>query len=255
MCQALLIKGPNMEDKYILFEQVTDMDKNKKNIAWHIAMCHLFNMQPDERAMLCYNALPLCDQLDIDRQASIICSLKKAHSQEHRRKLLIECIKFLLPWLFMLAVLVFVVTAFKQYPYPEDPVSTSAASIISPCSSTVDEDIISVIGTANKIVRDYNKDGMVNCIDHAVAFKSVWDQMFSVYPTYKCEIVRNYNKGIMNHLFVRVKYGLSPWIYVEPAYIPSEHISYEMWDVWGSRYDPLYNIYGETNMWLARCRK
>ena len=36
-----------MEDTYILFEQVTDMDKNKKNLAHHIAMCNLYNKQYD----------------------------------------------------------------------------------------------------------------------------------------------------------------------------------------------------------------
>ena len=72
----------NMEDKYILFEQVTDMDKNKKNLAYHFAICNLYNKQYDTRAIRCYNALSLCDQLDVDRQASIIYGLRKAKENE-----------------------------------------------------------------------------------------------------------------------------------------------------------------------------
>ena len=47
------------------------------NIAWALAMCKLADQPDDERAVECYNALPVCDQLDVDRQvASIIVGVK-----------------------------------------------------------------------------------------------------------------------------------------------------------------------------------
>lgn len=243
-----------MEDKYILFEQVTDMDKNKKNLAHHIAMCNLYNKQYDKRAILCYNALSLCDQLDVDRQASIIYGLKKASVKIYNQSLFFECLKFIIPWLFILIIAIFILVNISCIPKPHDSVSKTASKIISPYSysSTMDDDILKVINTANNIVHDYDGDNVVNCVDRAIAFKVVWDQYFGDCTNYKCEIVRNYNKGIMNHLFIRVKCGMNQWIYVEPAYDPKSNLSYEMWDVWGSMYDPLYNLYGETNLWLAR---
>ena len=122
-------------------------------------------------------------------------------------------------------------------------------------SGTFDDKILKILSKAQEVVIDYNRDGEINCTDRAVAFKLVWDQAYN--PS-DCELVRNYNEGVIyngvvfNHLFVRVRRGFE-WVYVEPAYKPGCWKSYKMEDVWGDMYDPLYNYYGETEKWLYKC--
>ena len=183
--------------------------------------------------------------------------MKKGSVKSSVPSLLLECLKWIAPCSVLAVVLVAVLCNISRTPDPQDPVSETAGRISSPHSygTTVDDDILKVINQAKKIVYDYDGNGKINCVDRAVAFKLVWDQWFGEYSLYKCEIVKNYNKGVLNHLFVRVKYGVSPWIYVEPSYDPARNSSYEMWDVWGSAYNPLYNIYGETNKWLSHCKE
>ena len=102
--------------------------------------------------------------------------------------------------------------------------------------------------TAQKVY-DRDNDHEVNCIDYTLTFKEEWDKK---YKYGWCEIVRNYNpRGIyrMNHLFVRVKLSSTgPWLYVEPQ--GKYYGDYSMNDVWGWKYIPYYNYYGETEMWL-----
>ena len=110
--------------------------------------------------------------------------------------------------------------------------------------------IIDTITTVQKKVRDLNGDGKVNCIDHAALFKAEWDK---AYPESKtdCRIVRNKRGSTMHHLFIQIYYSDFNFVLVEPwASNPSK---YKMEDNWDSRYDPKYNIYGETSLWLSEC--
>ena len=119
-------------------------------------------------------------------------------------------------------------------------------------SGTFDDKILKILYKAQEAVIDYNRDGEINCVDRAVAFKLVWDQAYN--PS-DCELVSNHNKDILNHLFVRVRVNSSfgTWVYVEPAYKPGCWKSYKMEDVWGDIYNPQYNYYDETEKWLYRC--
>ena len=98
-------------------------------------------------------------------------------------------------------------------------------------------------------IRDLNGDGSVNCIDYACMFKRTWDKR---YPQHKdeCAIVRNKN-GSFHHLFIQVKFGRNNFVLVEPWVTDPER--YKMEDNWSKRYNPRYNIYGETNRWLREC--
>lgn len=84
------------------------MDENKQTVAWHLAMSWLHNTECDERALACYNALPLCDQLDIDRRAKVIYSIHKANANSTRDNIFITIFSivfcggvFALLWFFL----------------------------------------------------------------------------------------------------------------------------------------------------------
>lgn len=116
--------------------------------------------------------------------------------------------------------------------------------------SDVDMYIIETMKEARSIVADLNNDGLVNCIDYACSFKLSWDKLF---PKYKgwCSIVRNYNPtNGFNHLFIRVR-GSDGVVYVEAW---AKNINkYTMEENWpAGRYDPKYNMYGETWLWLSK---
>ena len=123
-------------------------------------------------------------------------------------------------------------------------------------NGTFEDDILRVIYKAQEAAGDYDGDGRVNCVDKAIAFYCTWLQFYNHRPykkVYKCELVSNHNKEKdFYHLFVRVKYGDYPWIYVEPFYRPGSWPSYEMQDVWGDVYDPAYNTYGVTRYWVSK---
>lgn len=96
-------------------------------------------------------------------------------------------------------------------------------------------------------LRDVNHDGVVNCVDAAIIFKWIWDED---YPLLKdtCTIIRNYNPGVMNHLFIAIHDITKPLVYVEPrAYYPSR---YTMQYNWEDKFDSRFNWYGETQRWL-----
>ena len=128
-------------------------------------------------------------------------------------------------------------------------------------NGTFEDDILRVIYKAQEAAGDYDGNGRVNCVDRAIAFYCTWLQFYNHRPykkVYKCEIVDNTNKNVyykgkpFSHLFVRVKYGDYPWIYVEPSYNPAWNKSYRMEDVWGDVYDPAYNTYGVTRYWVSK---
>lgn len=102
---------------------------------------------------------------------------------------------------------------------------------------------------AQDILIDFDGNGEINCVDKAVAFKLVWDK---TYRFTRCELVRNYNPAMdFSHLFVRIRL-LGMWYCIEPSYNPNR-LTCVMSDVWGDRYDPAYNRYGETDYWLRKC--
>ena len=96
-----------------------------------------------------------------------------------------------------------------------------------------------------------DRDGKVNCIDYTLMFKTQWDKSYPQNAG-SCEIVRNLKKGRMNHLFISIWTGSRQRILVEPwAYDLERYLMEENWD-W--RYDPRYNIYGETARWMGEIR-
>lgn len=107
-------------------------------------------------------------------------------------------------------------------------------------------------------VSDRNRDGTINCIDYTLTFKELYDESHGVLEHDYCEIVRNVNEAQdFNHLFVRIKGFKGKWIYVEPQYsiCNADNFGIYKWGmryVWGDRYNPRYNIYGETKYWLKR---
>lgn len=104
-----------------------------------------------------------------------------------------------------------------------------------------------------KIVTDVNDDNKINCIDYTVTFKKLWDKYCKPGHTMNCEIVRNVNNRTnFNHLFIRVRENSnSDWLYIEPQ---ASSINFMMEEHWKERYDPRFNIYGETYIWLMLSR-
>lgn len=115
----------------------------------------------------------------------------------------------------------------------------------------LDRFIICTIREAQRNVHDTNRDGKVNCIDYSLMFKSCWDRSYGN-TAYSCEIVRNKN-GSFHHLFIGMRYGggivfIEPWTYDPEMFL--------MEDNWPARkYNPSYNIYGETAKWMGKFYK
>ena len=108
--------------------------------------------------------------------------------------------------------------------------------------------ILDTLDRTKQYVTDVNKDGEINCIDYSCTFKMLWDKM---YDASNCEIVRN-KSSTMNHLFIRTRqYSARPWECIEPQAGLKNITKYFMEDFWSSDiYNPMYNIYGETDRWL-----
>lgn len=103
-----------------------------------------------------------------------------------------------------------------------------------------DSDIINTLTLTHRYIKDINNDSTINCIDYAVSFKYWWDKY---YNKNRCIFVRNYNwKTGFHHLFVKVDDVLvEPWC--------SNKYMYLMEDNWSNKYNPKYNIEGETK-WM-----
>ena len=113
-----------------------------------------------------------------------------------------------------------------------------------------------IIDTLNKVqlyVTDVNKDGEINCIDYSCTFKMLWDKM---YDPSDCEIVRN-KSATMNHLFIRTRqFEGKQWECIEPQAATKDINHYFMEDFWPANvYNPVYNIYGETGIWLKEVKQ
>ncbi len=114
----------------------------------------------------------------------------------------------------------------------------------------LDEEICATLKRTHSQVHDVDGDGKVNCVDYAVIFKRQWDRY---YDSKRCEIVRNNNSMLgWYHLFVIClpKNDIF-WWHVEPQ---ADADNYEMLDYWyaSGKYNPLFNVYGETQYWLSR---
>ncbi|BDC93648.1 hypothetical protein [Treponema bryantii] len=110
------------------------------------------------------------------------------------------------------------------------------------------KNILDTLDKTYKYTVDINHDGEINCIDYSCTFKMLWDKSFN---SKDCEIVRN-KSATMNHLFIRVRqYGGTSWECIEPQAAKKDITKYFMEDFWSAReYNPIYNIYGETDKWL-----
>ena len=113
--------------------------------------------------------------------------------------------------------------------------------------------VIPVLRATSKNVCDIDGDNLVNCCDYTIIFKVMWDYMYEDHAN-DCEIVRNWNPySGMNHLFIRCRLNYtSSWIYIEPQAYPVKYTdSFLMKNYWGDKYNPIFNHYGETKLWLA----
>ena len=110
------------------------------------------------------------------------------------------------------------------------------------------KNILDTLDKTNKYAVDINHDGEINCIDYSCTFKMLWDKS---YDSRNCEIVRN-KSATMNHLFIRVRqHSGTSWECIEPQAAKKDITKYFMEDFWAAReYNPIYNIYGETDKWL-----
>ena len=113
--------------------------------------------------------------------------------------------------------------------------------------------ILDTLDRTKQYVTDVNKDGEINCIDYSCTFKIIWDKM---YDASDCEIVRN-KSSTMNHLFIRTRqYKGRPWECIEPQAAVKDITKYFMEDFWEPDvYNPVYNIYGETEAWMKEVKQ
>lgn len=117
-------------------------------------------------------------------------------------------------------------------------------------SKDTETKIRTVLIMSNKNVYDYNNDGEVVCVDHAVLFKIYWDKY---YNKDDCIIVRNANRATdMHHLFCAVyDKPQGRFVMVETWDANLKRGSWCMHCVWGDEYDAYYDRYDETEYWLG----
>lgn len=112
--------------------------------------------------------------------------------------------------------------------------------------------IVAALRRSQAQVADFNGDDKINCIDYSCSFKAAWDRM---YPDQKerCRLARNKNPvNGMHHLFALVNGGGSAEFEVETW--AANPILYSMRSNWSEEeYNPVYNIYGETDIWMREC--
>ena len=120
-------------------------------------------------------------------------------------------------------------------------------------SDLMNKRVISNIQESQAGIYDYDNDGKINCVDYSCLFKITWDKNFPN-EKYRCELVRNVQENAMNHLFVRILDEKQNYIEVEPwSPNPNFYLMTENWPK--ETYNPKYNIYGETEFWLAEGEK
>ena len=134
----------------------------------------------------------------------------------------------------------------------QKPMSAPDACGLALLGQTTSQMIVSALRQSQAQVQDFNGDGEINCMDYSCSFKVAWDKMF---PDLKddCKLVRNKNPiNGMHHLFATVDDGTGTEIEVETwAFYPDIFDMQRNWS--DGRYDPAYNIYGETERWMREC--
>ena len=80
-------------------------------------------------------------------------------------------------------------------------------------------------------ITDMNKDGKIDCIDYSTLFR--------LYYGSNAHIMINKNPiNGMNHMFIRIYYGGTKILDIEPQGEPDR---YSMGLIWGVKYNPYYN--------------
>jgi len=83
----------------------------------------------------------------------------------------------------------------------------------------------------NMGVPDMNRDGLINCIDFSILFRTIYGS--------NARIIINENPtNGMNHMFIRVRYNATDYMDIEPQGTPDR---YSMGLIWGVMYNPRYN--------------
>ena len=110
--------------------------------------------------------------------------------------------------------------------------------------------ILKTCEAVHRNVKDFNGDNKVDCIDHTVLFKTIWDRN---YPELKsdCTIMRIYNKQ-MHHLCIGIYDDRSKLILVESQM--SNNLMYFVNYWYRDRFKKTDIIYGETAKWLKSCK-
>lgn len=233
-------------EQRIIFEAENDLDKYKAVLAKTMAVARMNGLPLDDRCVTCYNALPIADQLDVDRRTEVevfrttmfqkyVC---RPVTKESKRKDAVFAVKAVLAFV---AIVVFVTVLLLI-----NMGCSSKASKPEAGGEYNDDKVWEIISWVQRNVRDVDYDHKVNCCDYALMFKMRWDERYSGND---CEIVWNVNKSTnFNHLFVRV-WLYDGWECVEPR-AEWESCSYNPKDFWGRRYNARYNTYGQTNFWM-----
>ncbi len=99
-------------------------------------------------------------------------------------------------------------------------------------ADALDEQISLVWGQCEKEgVKDYDKNGVVNCCDRATAFCIKWKQ------SYRNDIrLCQQQTNAMNHMYVQIYLPDYGWWAVDPSF--TENGTHDMQAVWGWRYSP-----------------
>ncbi len=233
-------------DAHVIFEPVTDIDKNLDTLARVKADCtyrQYYNIckldcnkcKTNSKFNLCFNQLAICDQLRVNENAKELAINKIAYYRYYRINRIKN--KTLLIFIFSLLVILFFIGV--SFAHADTSIMKAYKN---------DRMITATLVDTHTHVHDCNDDGLVNCIDYTMQFKKEWDKK---YTPKNCEIVRNNNgKNGFHHMFIRCrKDEMADWVYVEPQ---GTYLNYDMYDFWNDRYECFWNIYGETELWMRR---
>lgn len=231
-----------------VFSIDTEHDKNLYALARTAAQCRLRscnipceNCDTFNRWSYCYNELAECDKLRVDSMTEdLVAQAYYVHQLAHykQRAGMIHGVQVSIRKVIMILVVMFFLS--------------SAVSVLfmfigcsRPAGLSIDNKIANIVRQMPRNIPDINRDEENDCIDRAIAFKILWDSTYSE----ECELVRNYNtKYKLHHLYCRVyDERNNVWVKVEPD---RNQYSYKVEDVWGSKYDPSCDIYGETYRWM-----
>ena len=173
----------------------------------------------------------------IQTSAAIDFNHTQAWQQEERRKNIIWGIVFL-------GLLAWGVFSFRSCVTPSQkplPIALQELSELSIPSQTLKpytprvHNVYEYLERTKRTIRDVNNDGVINCIDYAVVFYMMTNP--------STRLIQNDNPHTgMNHLFIGMPIGPGgSMVYIEPQ-VSRSHTSFRMENVWGSKYNPAYNV-------------